>query len=1012
MVRPTLPQLPVPVLPSKQSRGYILLSDHNTSQLLRIASISVLMDIGPSALQTVQSMRVSLYFDNADGFGEWRVLIGTSATKKLREFRRNDANKFKMVYRKIGELSRGQFSGDNQKRVDGTRSGVPIFEAHMQQDLRLVYQVDCVPDHGDENDDDKFDNYRCRCICRNKPVRPGEKAYLPVIFPSRVHDVVVKLPSLTLGDQKMDQLHSLLVLDKYVIFSQALLNGLIAKNDVQHVHELTSARLLNAPHHVTFWVEVELGEFIVVAEIDEMLITPRKTTTMLFKMLGIQRAWRQRHSEGHDISRPRQLFVTKSQMLANKVEEYFLKLLESLTLAGCTLEELARLKPRRVDQELVDDDDDVPDIQNGIPQRYSELEDHHFPLFLTFDRLARMIAADILEADHAEAKRITKLFMRSHDAEALDSFVSYSVFVNTYWPRFPQNLTKGRDPWLVFGEIMGVIKGSEKSLVFDDGALDKKTYCALLSRSNPTFSGQRECVYAIYEAYSKLKYQHQHHDVADRTHAILKTLLGGSSLKGHQVDFLYVDETQDNLLIDALLLRLLCNNPKGLFWAGDTAQTVSASSSFRFDDLKAFLSRIEVNQTSHMMRERAAAQPVSFQLTINYRSHGGILNCTRSVVELISHFWPNSIDSLQPEHGIVDGLKPIFFTGRDKDTFPCEQFLSRARGSHKGFGARQYILVRNDKAKEKLEQQVGAIGVVMTIYEAKGLEADDVFLYNFFEDSNVDLSRWRLVLAATGGVGEGCNQRQRQVPCFERDENRYAGVCSELKFLYVGMTRACKRLWIVDNSDKAEPMKSFWTSRSQIQICTPETDVTHLAVSSTDEEWAESGYSLFQHKRYTQAMHCFECANMPREMKIAQAYHLRQLARAMTGISQLSEQSRAFAEAADAFVKCGSEAPGRVKLQYYRTAAECYVRAADDHKAADAYLNAEEYEQAAERYRNAGIFNKTVDVLKFHSKEVSHNCAEESTTQSPCSKDDERPPPSLIHWLIFIFILFLFLGRN
>ncbi|KAI6022561.1 hypothetical protein EDC04DRAFT_334245 [Pisolithus marmoratus] len=957
-------------------------------------------------------MKGALYFDNADDFGEWRILIGTNAMKKLREFRRDDIKKFKIVYRKIKELSNGQFSSDNQKRVDGTRSGVPIFEAYMQQALRLVYQIDCVPDHGGEverqviriygiythsqvNDvwdalsrqlSGKGEQYIQRCIYRNKPVHPGDKVYLPALFPPEVHDVVVKPPLLVLGDQEMDQLHSLLVLDKYITFSQALLNGLIAKNDVQHVFELTAQERKIIECTTSCYVVGRSGT--------------GKTTTMLFKMLGIQQA-RQLHSEDLDISRPRQMFITKSHVLANKVEEYFVKLLESLSLAGCTLEELAGLKSRRVDQGLVDHDD-ILDTQSDIPQKYSELEDHHFPLFLTFDRLARMIAADILEADHPEANRIAKLFMQSHDPEVLDSFVSYNVFVNRYWPHFPQSLTKGLDPWLVFGEIMGIIKGSEKSLVFDDGALDKSTYCALSSRSNPTFSGQRELVYALFEAYSKLKRQRQHHDVADRTHAILKTLQSGTSFKGRQVDFLYVDEAQDNLLIDALLLRLLCNNPEGMFWAGDTAQTVSAGSSFRFDDLKAFLHRIEVNQASHKMKERAVAQPESFQLAINYRSHGGIMNCARSVVELITRFWPNSIDYLQPEHGIVGGLKPVFFSGWDNDTVRFEEFLVRARGSHKGFGARQYILVRDEKAKEKLEQQVGAIGVILTIYEAKGLEANDVLLYNFFEDSNVDLSRWRVVLAATGGVVGGHSERQRQAPCFERNESRYAGVCSELKFLYVGITRACKRLWIVDKSEKAEPMKLFWKSQSQIQICTPGTDVPHLAVFSTSEEWAESGHSLFQHKRYTQAMHCFESANMPREVGIAKAYRFRELARAKMGIAPLSEQWQAFAKAADAFVKCGSEAFGRGKLQYYRTAAECYIRAANDHKAADAYLSAEEYELAAKYYRKAGIFNRTVDVLKSHSKKMSRDCAEELLTVCRlyyCSKDDEKPPSSLFRSL-------------
>jgi len=72
----------------------------------------------------------------------------------------------------------------------------------------------------------------------------------------------------------------------------------------------------------------------------------------------------------------------------------------------------------------------------------------------------------------------------------------------------------------------------------------------------------------------------------------------------------YVDEVQDNLLIDTLgmmsfifhqvlsnpttVLRAINRNSTGLFWAGDTAQTISVGSSFRFNDLKAFQHRIEV----------------------------------------------------------------------------------------------------------------------------------------------------------------------------------------------------------------------------------------------------------------------------------------------------------------------------------------------------------------------------------------------------------------------------------
>jgi hypothetical protein len=64
-----------------------------------------------------------------------------------------------------------------------------------------------------------------------------------------------------------------------------------------------------------------------------------------------------------------------------------------------------------------------------------------------------------------------------------------------------------------------------------------------------------------------------------------------------------------------------------------------------------------------------------FQLTINYRSHAGIANCAHSVIELITMFWPYSIDILAQEQGVVDGVKPMFFGTSGQDPASSEQFL-------------------------------------------------------------------------------------------------------------------------------------------------------------------------------------------------------------------------------------------------------------------------------------------------------------------------------------------------
>jgi DNA helicase IV len=46
------------------------------------------------------------------------------------------------------------------------------------------------------------------------------------------------------------------------------------------------------------------------------------------------------------------------------------------------------------------------------------------------------------------------------------------------------------------------------------------------------------------------------------------------------------------------------------------------------------------------------------------------------------------------------------------------------------------ILVVSEEARNSLPEEL-SVGLVLTIYEAKGLEFDDVLLYNFFTDSQV-----------------------------------------------------------------------------------------------------------------------------------------------------------------------------------------------------------------------------------------------------------------------------------
>ncbi|TFK51884.1 hypothetical protein OE88DRAFT_1483274 [Heliocybe sulcata] len=945
----------------------------------------------PSAYPIIQPMRAALYFESAKGLGDWHILVSSRADRDLRGARRKDAKTFRIIMKKIHELSRGHFSDDNQKRLTGTNLEIPIYEAKMTRDSRLV--IDCIPEfdsdierqviklfgvytHADIKKNSFWEavghqlagkgrEYRRRCTFRNKPIHAGDNVIAPASFPPQREPVIGADSSQVvprIPGEYLQEIHSLLVLEKFVTLSQALLNSILADRDVAHVFAVSPQEREIIEYPLSCYVIGRSGT--------------GKTTTMLFKMLGIQRSW---EHGSHSVPKPRQVFVTRSRVLASKVEQYFEKLMKSLVLSTQDPKMLAQGvedEHQVQDDDLVDSDDDT-EWRVDLPKRFSLLEDHHFPLFITFDHLCCMLEGD-LSVSTSRSSALSPADDAQTNGERLEDvelgktashLVLYEKFLESYWPHMPQFLTKGLDPSLVFSEIMGVIKGSEQSLKFQSCCLDREAYNAVSHRSQSTFASQRDLIYSIFENYQSLRSQRRELDNVDRTHDLIVKLATESRAIGEKFDFLYVDEVQDNNLIDAHLLRSLCKNPNGLFWAGDTAQTISVGSSFKFNDLKAFLHRLERNADPEPKSRSTSLtpEPRTFHLAVNYRSHAGIVKCAHSVVRLITRFWPYAIDVLGEERGIVEGLRPVFFGSSQSDTVRYEQFLFGESGHRIDFGARQCILVRNEAARDELRKEVGQIGLIMTLYESKGLEFDDVLLYNFFKDSTSDFSQWRVVLnAMVESQGEHIS-----VPSF--DEVRHASICSELKFLYVAITRARNNLWIFDPSKQAEPMKHLWSREGLIDTYTPKMELPQLAVDSSSEEWRQAGRSLFENRRYFQAMHCFKRARMRHEAAISNAFYLRDCARSVQ--SNLPSRSKAFMLAAEAFCDVASSSgKDHIKRIYMRNAANCYLQGGDDERAAKAFYDAEEFTLAARQYHKAGLVDDAIRVVR--DTEVEQEVAE------------------------------------
>jgi hypothetical protein len=114
-------------------------------------------------------------------------------------------------------------------------------------------------------------------------------------------------------------------------------------------------------------------------------------------------------------------------------------------------------------------------------------------------------------------------------------------------------------------------------------------------------------------------------------------------------------------------------------------------------------------------------------------------------------------------------------------------------------------------------------------------------------------------------------------------------------------------------------------------------------------------------------MHCFERANMHREVAVAHAYYLREQARALPVAPRQGPHTRSSALilAADAFLECAAAASTEQRA-YFQIAADCYEAGGNNLKAAQASLKAEKFTRASQLYRKCGLFDEAVQIVKDH----------------------------------------------
>ncbi|KAG9047264.1 hypothetical protein FS837_002667 [Tulasnella sp. UAMH 9824] len=947
--------LPQPTLEPGTVKNHSPTSDPpNTEAVAAVSSKpSFRLLLAPKQVAIFLSDSISLHS------GEWHVVVSQKGIRQFQQYSSDDRAMLNRVKTTICELSEGTFAPSNYLEIVSQKYGIPIYAANLTGGRRLVYQIDFGAPMDSRREAQfirifgvypnstintefwkavstqlayKGPIYIQSCIDRAeaRKLAKGARSVAPSLLPPLDVSKSYKTENrVKISELHLHELHRLLSSEKYIPVKPSFFDAIHKFGDSNFMFAVSSAedRIIKYPSSCLIMGRSGTG----------------KTTCMIFRMIKLNLA---SDTFGRKL---RQVFVTHSRTLARRVRLYCAELMQTETHQPEGSARKSTAGPLLLDMDESAEEDGV------LPSKFSQLQDSHFPLCLNFDQLCGLLEADFnLEFNPSPSPTRQALRAKSKKGASRDTLISFEYFDSQIWAHFDQRLKKGLHPALVYSEFMGIIKGSESTLGKPRRCLSREDYEGQTNRSLSGESTERTRIYTLFEAYQKLRPPFSY-DTADRVQTLVD-VLRENGVPGSPIDFLYVDEGQDNLIIDAALLRSLCSNPYGLFFAGDTAQTISVGSAFRFSELKAFLYRLERDDVEVKSGAREAVDPHFFQLSTNYRSHGGIVQAAAFIVHLLTTYFPHSIDPLAPEVPHVD---PLFFSSRRNQS----EFLRLISGSQSGeveLGAHQVIIVRDEAASARLRNLIDQAAIVLTIYESKGMEFDDVVLYDFFDDSLATKTDWRAMLLA--------HQQSRTF-----DGRRHTILQSELKALYVGLTRAKQRVWIWDQSEKARIAETLLVGLKLAESYEFSQEVPLLGVSASPEEWDRQAQQYFSKSLFAEAAFCFRKAGMTWWADVARAYGERQAASKLS--KNHPESSNVLARVANSFANLARQAieteyPENIRLLFLNSA-EAYAMIPDHAVAAELFLKALKYTESAYHYRMAGLFDEAIEVVKRYTVDPS-----------------------------------------
>lgn len=679
-----------------------------------------------------------------------------------------------------------------------------------------------------------------------------------------------------------------------------------------------------------------------------------KTTVILHRMF-LHRKHNQlleSGGSGSDASVCKQLLVTASPILCEAIRRSYNSMCKtSDLLADSAVKDAAPDLTASKNSSIppVGGDQNEEDVE--VPYTFDACTPKDFPLIVTYMSFLRMLDASLESPFFSVDGSVGKE-------------VDFPRFCTHYYPHFSSDVSKQADAALIFTEVMSHIKGSLAALHSEGGCLSREAYLELSkSRSSTLSTNQRTLLYEVFLKYEKLKTQTYpgDFDVLDVVYHVYHTLHVHDRTSYHLENVMTtvsVDEVQDLVPAQIVLFKFVCPNPAGFVFAGDTAQTIAHGVGFRFETLKDIFYHEFVPGFTHteVEEEKAALVPKVWHLSENFRTHTGVVTIANSVVELVTHFFPHSIDKLDPECSRIVGPAPIFIDIDGEADLVMSLFQNSTMHSSCEFGAEQVILVRDEATKQRVLGVSGNRALVLTVQESKGMEFTDCLIYNFFGSSPLT-NEWRVLYDLVAP--------EEPHPAF--DAHKFSALCVELKFLYVLLTRARQHVIIYDSDVKSrEPMLRYWQQKELVEKKPLDEDIRSLFLAtSAPQEWQERGKQFFERKQFANARLCFQRAGDHFQERLCNAAELEQNGD-KEAVSKPLEARKLYHRAASEYLELTG---------YAHSAARCFELAEEFTLAAQHFTAVARHRDAARCFERAVLWNEAAHAYeKINDVENALRC--------------------------------------